>query len=244
MSELRDAMRQVKVLRDSYRLAQRWKLRLQGLEWLKADVQCDSVFIGTDYAGWTVCPRLIAPGMLAYCAGVGMDASFDLGLIERYQVTVHAFDPTPVSLRWVQSRSWPAQWTFHPVGLGGSDGVASFAPPAVDGHASFSITADKTPGSVEAPIKRLSTLARELGHREIGLLKLDIEGAEFDVLEDMIATNLRPAQILVEFHPMINDPEWARTREMISNLRAAGYRTFNCKHDGMNLSFGRRDLLH
>ena len=34
---------------------------------------------------------------LCYCGGVGEDVTFDKGVIERFGLTIHAFDPTPRS---------------------------------------------------------------------------------------------------------------------------------------------------
>ena len=42
---------------------------------------------------------------------------------------------------------------------------------------------------------------RELGHDHIDLLKLDIEGAEFAVLEKMTAESVRPKIICVLAYP-------------------------------------------
>jgi Methyltransferase FkbM domain len=41
---------------------------------------------------------------------------------------------------------------------------------------------------------------RELGHDRIDLLKLDIEGAEFAVLDAVIDGSVRPTVLCVEFH--------------------------------------------
>jgi len=41
---------------------------------------------------------------------------------------------------------------------------------------------------------------RELRHASIDLLKMDIEGAEYDVLADMISQRIPVKQLLVEFH--------------------------------------------
>jgi len=39
-----------------------------------------------------------------------------------------------------------------------------------------------------------------LKHSKIDLLKMDIEGAEYSVLKDMESVNIRPKQLLIEFH--------------------------------------------
>ena len=41
---------------------------------------------------------------------------------------------------------------------------------------------------------------RELGHEHIDFLKLDIEGAEYEVLQSVLAGTVAPYVLCVEFH--------------------------------------------
>ena len=52
--------------------------------------------------------------------------------------------------------------------------------------------------AITVPVKTLGTTMRELGHDHIDLLKMDIEGAEYAVLDAMLASPLRPGQLLVD----------------------------------------------
>jgi hypothetical protein len=75
-------------------------------------------------------------------------------------------------------------------------------------------------------VKRLSTIARELGHEHIDVLKMDIEGAEYDVLVDLEKSSIRPVQILIEFHHRFPGIGVERSRNAVSLLRAMNYRLF------------------
>ena len=75
-------------------------------------------------------------------------------------------------------------------------------------------------------MKRLTTIMSELKLVSIDLLKLDVEGAEYEVLDDMLASSIRPRQLLVEFHHRFEKVGAAKTRESISKLRQAGYQLF------------------
>ena len=77
----------------------------------------DLVRLGSAGCGWWVPEGLIAPGGIAYCAGVGQDITFDLALIERFGCHVWAFDPTPSVVDAVRSWVIPPQWHFEPVGI-------------------------------------------------------------------------------------------------------------------------------
>lgn len=48
-------------------------------------------------------------------------------------------------------------------------------------------------------VKKLKTIMQELNHTKIDLLKIDIEGCECDVLEQMIEDNIFPLYLSVDF---------------------------------------------
>ncbi len=71
------------------------------------------------------------------------------------------------------------------------------------------------------------SILAELGVDRIALLKLDIEGAEYEVLRSMLMDGIRPEQLLVEFD-QVNQPLtpwfWVELVRIIRRLRRAGYR--------------------
>jgi FkbM family methyltransferase len=56
----------------------------------------------------------------------------------------------------------------------------------------------------------------------IDLLKLDIEGAECDVIEDIAPALSKVKKIFVEYHSFVNEPQ--RLNQLIDVLTASGYR--------------------
>ncbi|MEO7863989.1 MAG: FkbM family methyltransferase [Nitrospirales bacterium] len=89
---------------------------------------------------------------------------------------------------------------------------------------------------------RVSSLMQQLGDTSIDLLKMDIEGAEYTVIRDMVATNLLPRLLLLEFDeahtPMDSDAN-TRIKHHIEILEQAGMRCIAV--DGCNASFIRGD---
>lgn len=79
----------------------------------------------------------------------------------------------------------------------------------------------------------------KLGHHSIDIFKIDIEGAEYGVLSSLLASSLRPAQILVEFHHRFPGMTKSMTVNAIRNLRDAGYRIFHITNTGSEMSFIR-----
>lgn len=195
---------------------------------------------GSEYGAWVVHPDMLDANSVVYSFGVGEDISFDLALIEHYGLTVHAFDPTPKSIAWVKEQVLPERFIFHPFGIADYDGVASFNPPANSAFVSYSMVQKTTKQqAVEAPVYRLGTIMGKLGHPHIDLLKMDIEGAEYAVLQDMLNDPPHVAQILVEFHHRFSDIDVASTKEAIALLNQHGYHIFSVSATGEEYSFLR-----
>ena len=191
------------------------------------------------FGGWSFSPEGLSRGSIVYSLGVGDDVGFDLALIERFGATVHAFDPTPGAVEWVSSRTLPSEFHFHPVGIADFDGVAEFSAPVAEGNVCFTLL-DREGGrgpSIQAEVRRLPTIVGELGHRHIDLLKMDIEGAEYTVIPDLIRSGIPVRQILVEFHHRFKNVGNERTREAVDLLLANGYRILHISPSGREYSF-------
>ena len=217
----------------------RWLRALVGRDvYARRQLHVPILTLGAGDGTWCVSPAHISPDSVVYSFGIGRDLRFELDLVERFGVTVHAFDPTPIALAWVATQSLPAALHVHPLGVAGDDGTARFAAPSKRGWESFSMLRKEGIGeAVEAPVRRVVTLMRDLGHERIDLIKMDIEGAEYTVLPDLIASGVRPAQILVEFHHRWREATPARTRAMIRLLNEHGYRIADVSPKGRELTF-------
>ena len=172
-------------------------------------------------------PRRITSNSIIYSIGVGQDISFDLCMITRCGSTVHAFDPTPRVKDWLDTQSLPAQFKFHPVGIADFDGNARFYLPPKSEYISHSIVHAKqySPETISVPVIRLATAMRELGHKRIDVLKMDVEGAEYSILPDIVHADIRVGQLLIEFHHRLSSIGRAKTREAIDLLNQRGMRT-------------------
>lgn len=193
--------------------------------------------------GWTLSPAHLARNGVAYSLGVGEDAALDFALVERFGLEVHAFDPTPRAVAWISTQTPPAGFHFHPVGVADFDGVAGFAASATEANPSFRLTARADAGAVDGgtrcEVRRLTTLAREIGHERIELLKMDVEGAEYAVLDDLLASELVVPQLLVEFHHRFGSIGRDATAHAVAKLLSAGYRIFAISPGGREYSFLR-----
>jgi len=80
-----------------------------------------------------------------------------------------------------------------------------------------------------------------LGHNHIDVLKMDIEGAEYGVIADLLSCNIRVDQLLVEFHHRWPEVGVQKTKQAIRELNRAGYRIFHISQTGEEYSFSTPD---
>ena len=184
--------------------------------------------LGTAYGGWIVPTRLLGAGSLCYCVGCGEDISFDLELIERFGCEVHGFDPTPRAIEHVRKETRNvAAYHFSEVGLWHREETLRFYAPLKAQNVSHSVVnLQQTERYFLADVKRLSTIMEEKGHTGLDLLKLDIEGAEYEVLKTLIEDDVHVGVLCVEFdeysHPL--DANYAkRIRASVGRLTEAGF---------------------
>ncbi len=213
--------------------------------YIKKDIKCNYLTYGKQGANWTFCPDTINEHSVVYSLGVGYDVAFELDLINNLDVTVHAFDPTPKSIKWVKKQNLPKQFVLHEYGVANFDGKIKFHPPENPEH--ISATVVDRPATRDAAykvdVKSLATIMNELNHKQIDLIKINIEGAEYLVIEDLIAKNIKPGQILVEFHHRFEKIELSATKKAIKGLRELGYKTFFISKAGKEVSFIHKDLI-
>ena len=218
----------------------RHKLKQLGIE----PVSCKtSALYGGDH-GWVVDESLLNRESVIYSVGVGSNIDFDVELINSFGATVHAFDPTPRSIEWVKDQQPPKHFIFHPFGLSAENGHMDFFPPSKASSTHFS-PIDRygdTNNVVRAPVKDIDTIASELNHKEIDLLKMDIEGAEYEVIEALPKNRVAINQILIEFHHMYKGIPISKTVDAINTLSNLGFELFNISQRTYEFSFRKKGM--
>ena len=190
--------------------------------------------------GWVVDYSKLNSNSVVYSVGVGSNIDFDLALIEELKLAVYAFDPTPRSIEWIKKQSLSKSFKFIPVGLGSNDGEMEFFPPRKESSTHFSpIDRYDNLGveTIKAPVKTLKSLAQEFGHQTIDLLKMDIEGAEYDVIDNLEEQGVEINQILIEFHHMYKGISLDDTKNAIDKLRKLGFELFHISDRTYEFSF-------
>lgn len=199
--------------------------------------RADMVSLGNPRGSWLVPDSILVNGSICYCGGVGEDISFDLALIERYGCIVYAFDPTPRAIAHVEAVAKDVRsFHFAPYGLWSREKTLKFFAPRNPNHVSHSaVNLQGTKDYFVASCRRIPDIMQANGHVAIDLLKLDIEGAEYEVLDDLLRTETHPKVLCVEFDqpaPIL------RTVRMIQRILNAGYLLVSV--DAWNYTFVRQ----
>lgn len=205
----------------------------------RPDVKLPHELLGTEYGRWPLLRRDRKGPVLSF--GIGEDISWDLAVIARGH-TVHAFDPTPKSTAWIARQNLPEGFIHHEWGLSDRDGSIEIYAPANPAHTSYSATRgpDQAETVTSVPAYRLVTILEKLGLSECDTLKMDIEGFEYGVIDDMIATGALPHELMIEFHHRMYDYADGATLDAVERLKAAGYRIFHVSPSGHEYGFVRQ----
>ena len=219
----------------------RTKLFLKRLVGREPTLALDAVVPLERYGDWALVSGSIGRGSVVYAAGIGRDLGLERELATHCGAEVHAFDPSPESLRWVSMQPPVEGLSVHALGLAERDGrLQLHAHPTADGTAPlmYSAVDDTRRGpKVEVDAFSLGSLMRRLGHRELALLKLDIEGAEFGVIDGMLDDGVLPMQIMAEFHHRFPTLGKQFAERAVARLRAAGYRLVYLSDNGREFTF-------
>jgi FkbM family methyltransferase len=171
---------------------------------------------------------------------VGEDISFDRGAIAAFGCKVFAFDPTPKSIEWLRQQALPKGFSSYEIGIGDETKETTFFLPKNPNHVSGSFVAqDNTDKgrTVSVQLQSFADMASGLGHDRVDVLKMDIEGGEYAVIDSILRGPVRPAQILIEFHDRFFDEGEQITIDAITKLRASGYELFAVSPSFEEVSF-------
>ena len=222
-------------LRRSRTLARlnRLAMWVVGLQWSLRPPPLKLERLGTYYGGWTLPVDLLPPQAVCYCAGVGEDTSLEEQLLRR-DCRVWSFDPTPrAELHVRRQRFDRRRFSFLQVGIWDRREIMRFHVPHNPAHVSHSlVNLQGTDSFFEAECTTIGALMRQLGHSRLDLLKLNIEGAEWRVLENVLDERVSCRVLCVLF---CQPSAFWRIAAMVRTLRQRGY-TLLCR-DGWKFTF-------
>lgn len=211
--------------------------------WVRAEVAINTAI----YGGWEFCPDFIADDSIIYSLGVGSDIEFDTLLIQNFQSLVHAFDPTPYAMEWINNQILPDNFIFHPWAVSGKNGMLKMHQrvnrKGQKSRIMWTAVTDQLDdvGAIEVKTYSLQTIMNKLGNKKIDLLKMDVEGSEYEIIDAILDMKFKPLQLLVEFHHRFSGIGFKKTVNAINNLREVGYKIFAVSKTGREISFIYKD---
>jgi FkbM family methyltransferase len=192
-------------------------------------------YFGSQNNGWTIDPNILPKNGRCFSFGVGEDISFETELLKTIECEVHAFDPTPTVNDRVLAEAAKHGIAFHRIGLAPFDGRGNFVPAGTRMYRLVPTAQPEPDRSCE--VRRIETIHRQLGGGRIDILKLDVEGAEFDLIDDLCAIEKDVVQLLVEFHYYWPDFGPERLSRAVVQLRKSGYQLYSISWKYSEFSF-------
>ncbi|NHF61389.1 FkbM family methyltransferase [Flavobacteriaceae bacterium TP-CH-4] len=213
---------------------------------LKRGVTCDHIWYGDRHAGFFVNPTILQRNAIVYSFGIGENISFDRAIIANHQSHVFAFDPTPKSINWLKSQQLPPNYRYFEYGIAAQSGLVDFYLPKNPNFVSGSLVDQDNVNKnekVQVPMKSLGDIMSELGHTHIDVLKMDIEGAEYEVINNIMNSDVSITQILIEFHDRFVKNGVRKSKDAISLLKHRGFEIFAVSDNYEEVSLVNTRLL-
>ena len=166
--------------------------------------------------------------------GCADDADFSLHMIDKYGLEAYGVDPTRkhrTSLSQLEEKM-AGRFTHLPLAVSAKNGTITFHESA--NNQSGSILNDHTNvmrdavNSYDVESVTLQRLTDRINKPQVDLIKLDLEGAEYDLLKDIKEEDLRPfRQIYIEFHHHCTSHTITETKEIVKAICAMGFDVFS-----------------
>ena len=223
--------------------------------------------LGTEYGGWIIPTNIkLDEHSIVYSAGVGEDISFDLLLSNKYNSNIILIDPTEKANKHfretidyyknkkpftgnIQKDYYEKISNIQPnlekfvylyIGLWNKLDKLKFYKQHNRDYVSQSLIDGMFGNDYDVVIvDTIKNIMEKLNHQHIDLLKLDIEGAEINVLDKMFNDNIFPRYICVEFDLLLKNKDYSGlTQKLITKI----VNQYNYKiliNDNLNITFER-----
>jgi len=223
--------------------------------------------IGTKYGGWFIPKNIqLTKDSIIYSVGVGEDISFDLLLQEKYNTNIVLIDPTKRAKKhydevnkyykinkWnftgdIQKDYYGLLYHLKPnfekikyldIGLWNEKTELKFYKQTNKNYVSQSLINGMFTHEYDiVKVDTLKNIMEKYNHEKIDLLKMDIEGAEIKVLNNMLDDNIFPEYLCIEFDLYLKGKDkLGETQNIINRLLSNNYNIL--ANDNMNITFKR-----
>ena len=154
-----------------------------------------------DFSKWVCNTRALAaqkPRCLVYAFGGHSEVDWDIAMTRHTGCEHHIFDPTAPCHEPNKEKESCTLWAE----LLGPSLIAEHNITAYHPYGIYSHDGPKKWFRHKVPVYTLPTIMKMLGHtgRRIDVLKLDIEGSEFEVIPSLVDSGIEIGQLLIEVH--------------------------------------------
>jgi len=177
----------------------------------------------------------LPPESVVIDAGCSYEADFSICLMRRHGVRAFGVDPTRKhreALHTIEEQ-YPGRFSRVPWAIAAADGVLTFHESRINESGSLlanhvNVVHDEI-ASYDVEAVTLTTLLNRLSLNVVDILKRDIAGAEYSILQSATSDPLRPfRQVFVEFHHRgVSHYTERETRRLVGVLRGFGFKTFS-----------------
>ena len=230
-----------------------WRLkRSLGRRWREWRLPRGFERLGTRYGGWWLYVPAIGRDPLLIDCGLGRDISFPTAFLQRFSGQVIGIDPNPAAIEYCRGRC-PTQMTVRAEALWSKAGcILTFhlprpleqLPQGADGVSGSLLESHSYAGNAALSVRSTSfaEILSSAQRSECDVLKLDIEGAEYEVLSALCSSGeiRRARQLLVEFHHHCTDHPLEHTLQIAAKVQSTGFRLAYTEE--RNYLFVRRDV--
>jgi len=175
-----------------------------------------------DGAAWNLALDSLSAESFVISGGAGHDISFELELVARTGCRLVLLDPSPTGKATVDRTDLPSELVFEGKALSSQVGALSLARPLDMREGSWRL--DVNGLGEEMQSTSIVDIMQRFAVDRVDLLKIDIEGFEYDVLNDVLQRGIPIQQICVEIH---EGPIFGKRRSdrwnLIFQLFRAGY---------------------
>lgn len=223
--------------------------------------------LGTNYGGWSISINAkLDKNSIVYSGGVGEDMSFDLKLEDKYKCKVFLIDPTQRAIKHyeevkefyntkINNFSGNIQsdylyniidlnpdfnnYTYINKGLYKEKNRLKFYKQTNSNYVSQSLVSNMFGKEYdEVHVDSIKNIMKEYNHNKIDLLKLDIEGSEIDVLNQMLNDQIYPRYLCIEFDLLLKNKDPNNlTQKLVKRLQENNYKILENKN--LNITFER-----
>jgi len=221
--------------------------------------------LGTNYGGWVVPTNMnLNENSVVYSGGVGEDMSFDLLLQSKYNCSIVLIDPTSKAIKhfdevkqyynskqqftgniqpdyysWIQSLHPNLnKFKYLTIGLWNKKDELKFYKQNNENYVSQSLVENMFGNIYDViQVDSIKNIMEQQGDNKIDLLKLDIEGAEIEVVNQMLNDKIYPTYVLIEFDLLLKNKDPKNTTKQLIERMITKENYKILKNDNLNITF-------